>query len=41
MNCFINELKYFVDKKFGDKFWVQERPGEIINVVNQMYKGHD
>jgi hypothetical protein len=41
MNCFINELRYFVDKKYGDKFWVNEKPNDIIDLVNDMCLGHE
>lgn len=41
VNCFILELKYFVDKKYGERFWNEERPNDIIDAVNDIYKGHD
>lgn len=41
VNCFINELKYFVDKRYGEKFWSEEKPNDIIDAVNDIYKGHD
>jgi hypothetical protein len=34
-------LRYFVDKKYGDKFWSEEKPSDIIDVVNDIYRGHE
>ena len=27
IHCFLNLLKYAVDEKFGEKHWIEERPG--------------
>lgn len=26
INCFLNELRYFVEKKYGEAFWIDEKP---------------
>ena len=41
VHCFLNCLKYNVDQKFGEKHWVEERPNEIIDVVNDMCRYHE
>lgn len=34
-------FRYFVEKKNGVEFWMQERPNDIVEVANDIYKGHE
>lgn len=39
--CYLNLLRFAVHEKFGDKFWVEEKPNEIIDIVNDLCKNHE
>ena len=41
LNCFLNEIKHTVDIKYGEKYWVEEKPSEIIDLANDLCKNHE
>ena len=34
-------MKNAVGEKFGDKFWLEEKPNEIIDIVNDLCKNYE
>ena len=34
-------MKLNVDERFGDEFWVKNKPTEIIDITNDMCHKHD
>lgn len=41
LNCFFAELKYLTEQQFGDRYWREEKPTNIIGIINQMCKTHE
>lgn len=40
LHCFLNEIKYRVDLKHGEKYWKEEKPSELIDLTNEICSKH-
>ena len=41
VQCFLNEVKLNVEEHFGEKFWTEEKPAEIIDMANALCHRHE
>lgn len=41
LTCFLNQLKSAVDSKFGEDYWLKQKPFDIIEVANDLYTQHE
>lgn len=41
VHCFLNELRDLVEAEYGENFWVEEKPTEIIDLANKICHEHD
>lgn len=38
VNCFINYIKFYVDKKYENNFWEANKPTDIIDISNEIVR---